>query len=75
MLPDISVVVGGVPLVVPGININFQSLGGGSCYGGLQRDNSKTAYIFGDVFLKGLYVVFEHPRDGPARLGFAQQRQ
>jgi hypothetical protein len=74
VLPDISVMIGGVQMVVPGINLNFQSLGGGNCYGGLQRDISTTSYIFGDIFLKGLYVIFEHPRTGPSRLGFAQQR-
>ncbi|KAF2669341.1 putative aspartic-type endopeptidase [Microthyrium microscopicum] len=77
-LPDISMKISGKRLVVPGINMNYQqaSVGGNTCIGGLQPDtqSSMTSYIFGDVFIKGMYVVFEHPVGGKPRLGFAQQK-
>jgi hypothetical protein len=44
------------------------------CWGGIQRDLAGIPVtIFGDVFLKGLFVVFESAKDQTPRLGFAQQ--
>jgi len=74
-LPDMSVIVGSRKVTVPGINMNYQPLGYGSgqCYGGIVKDSSMSSYVFGDVFMKGLYVVFEHQIGQSPRLGFAHQ--
>ncbi|KAE9978507.1 hypothetical protein EG328_001417 [Venturia inaequalis] len=69
-LPDISLTVSGKKVTVPGGNMNYQSIGT-TCMGGLQRDTGMPFSIAGDVFLKNLFVVFEHPVSGQARLGFA----
>jgi aspergillopepsin I len=72
-LPDISLTVGGRMITVPGINMNYQSLSILTCFGGIQRADRMPFSIFGDVFLKGLFAAFEHPRNGTgqARIGFA----
>jgi aspergillopepsin I len=77
-LPDVTVVIAGNNITVPGINMNYQTISQGLCYGGLQRSEgnpvgSAQLHIAGDVFLKNMFVVFEHPVDGQARLGFARQ--
>lgn len=69
-LPDITLTISGKKLVVPGGNMNYQNIGG-TCMGGMQRDTGMPFSIAGDVFLKNLFVVFEHPVGGQARLGFA----
>jgi len=60
-------------MTVPGINMNYQTISQTSCYGGIQRDSGMPFSIFGDVFLKGMFVIFEAPVSGQARLGFAPQ--
>jgi aspergillopepsin I len=72
-LPDISVQVANKKITVPGINMNYQQAGASNCFGGLQADKGMPFSIFGDVFLKSLYVVFEHQLNGQPRLGFAHQ--
>lgn len=71
-LPDITVVIAGRHIVVPGININYQTAGINQCFGGLQNAAANMPLIFGDVFLKNLFVVHELPTTGSPRLGFAQ---
>jgi aspergillopepsin I len=70
-LPDISLTISGKKLTVPGINMNYQSINGNNCMGGLQRDTEMPFSIAGDVFLKNMFVVFEHAAGGEPRLGFA----
>jgi hypothetical protein len=56
--------------------MNYQTISQNVCFGGLQRtDNSATGelHIAGDVFLKNMFVAFEHPDNEQARLGFARQ--
>jgi aspergillopepsin I len=69
-LPDIGLIISGKKLVVPGANMNYQSIGS-SCVGGMQRDTGLPMSIAGDVFLKNMFVVFEYPAGGQPRLGFA----
>jgi aspergillopepsin I len=73
-LPDLTVqMVGGISTVVPGHFVNrsrSQTPGSSSCYGGIQI-GSPNLSIWGDVFLKSQFAVFDG-RD-PPRIGFAKQ--
>jgi len=74
LLPDLTVqMLGDVTAVIPGTYMNrsvSQTPGSTSCYGGIQQ-GSATLSIWGDVFLKSQFVVF----DGSVtpRIGFAKQ--
>lgn len=72
-LPDFSLVVAGVKLRVPGKYMNYSpvSTGSSTCYGGIQSNTGIGFSIFGDIFLKSKYVIF----DGAStpRIGFADQ--
>jgi hypothetical protein len=74
VLPDLTVqMIGGISAVVPGHFVNrsvSQTPGSSSCYGGIQQ-GSPTLSIWGDVFLKSQFAVFDG-RD-PPRIGFAKQ--
>jgi aspergillopepsin I len=72
-LPDLSLIISGKPVTVAGINMNYQQISITTCFGGLQRADRMPFAIFGDTFMKGLFVVFDAPLDGPARIGFAPQ--
>jgi hypothetical protein len=53
--------------------MNYQTISTSQCYGGIQRDTGMPFSIFGDVFLKGVFVVFESAAGAQPRIGFAQQ--
>ncbi|KAF2672533.1 aspartic proteinase II-1 [Microthyrium microscopicum] len=72
-LPEMTVIVSGQPVRVPGINMNYQTVSAGTCMGGINRDFGMPFSIFGDAFLKGLFVVHEVPLKGQSRIGFAAQ--
>ncbi|CAP95134.1 putative aspergillopepsin A-like aspartic endopeptidase [Penicillium chrysogenum] len=74
-LPSLSVAVGpGYSATIPGSFMNWSEVGTNTttgetvCYGGLQSSGSSSMAIYGDVFLKALFVVFD--KRGPS-LGFA----
>lgn len=69
-LPDFSVTINGYTATVPGSLLNYGDSGDGSCLGGLQSNSGIGFSIFGDIFLKSQYVVFDS--NGP-QLGFAAQ--
>ncbi|KAJ5328366.1 hypothetical protein N7541_001496 [Penicillium brevicompactum] len=71
-LPDFTVNINGYNAVVPGKLINYAAIttGSSTCYGGIQSNSGIGFSIFGDIFLKSQYVVFDS--QGP-RLGFAAQ--
>lgn len=70
-LPDFSVSISGYTATVPGSLINYGPSGDGStCLGGIQSNSGIGFSIFGDIFLKSQYVVFDS--NGP-QLGFAPQ--
>nr|QDD56410.1 aspartic protease APA1 [Evansstolkia leycettana] len=74
-LPDLSVAVGGETLAtIPGSLLTFSQVGVNTttgqpvCFGGLQSNQGSSLQIYGDVFLKSMFVVFD--KRGPS-LGFA----
>ena len=69
-LPDFSITVADYKATVPGSAINFAPAGDGKCFGGIQSNQGIGFAIYGDVFLKTQYVVFDQ-RDGAPKLGFA----
>ncbi|KAF2428995.1 acid protease [Tothia fuscella] len=72
-LPDITLIISGNKVTVPAINMNYQTISSTECYGGIQRtEDGDPLHVAGDTFLKNLFVAFEHPTNGQARLGFAQ---
>ena len=62
-------------VTVPGEYMNYAPLGGGTCYGGIQPTFGQIPFnIFGDVFLKSCFVVFDRGTDDdPPRMGFANK--
>lgn len=73
-LPDFTVLIGDAKVVVPGKVINYAPIqtNKSECFGGIQDKQDAPFSVFGDVFLKEQYVVFN--ADGP-KLGFAPQAQ
>ncbi|KAL5117962.1 Aspartic protease snp2 [Pleosporales sp. CAS-2024a] len=72
-LPNFSITVSGAKHTIPGKYINYAPNGDGTCYGGIQVNSGLGGLsIFGDVFLKSQYVVFDQSTGSP-RLGLAQQ--
>lgn len=71
-LPSFTVKINDYDAVIPGEYINYAPVDrtGTYCYGGIQSSQGLGFAIFGDVFLKSQYVVFD--ADGP-KLGFAAQ--
>ncbi|KAF3491043.1 aspartic endopeptidase (AP1) [Arthroderma uncinatum] len=70
-LPDFTLSISGYNAVVPGEYMNYQSLDGTNCFGGLQSNGGAgVPNIFGDVFLKSQFVVWD--TQGP-QIGFAPQ--
>src|SRR5690606_9009616 len=69
-LPSFTVKINDYDAVIPGEYINYAPVDrtGTYCYGGIQSSQGLGFAIFGDVFLKSQYVVFD--ADGP-KLGFA----
>lgn len=73
-LPDFTVDIGGTTFTVPGSYLNYAPTDstGQTCFGGLQYNTNIGLSIFGDVFLKSVYAIFDETESSP-RLGFAAQ--
>ncbi|KAK2071198.1 hypothetical protein P8C59_005640 [Phyllachora maydis] len=69
--PDFSFGVDYNMFTVPAQFINYQAIDDTNCFGGIQDDSDIGFSIFGDVALKGFYVVFDS--DGP-QLGWAAKK-
>lgn len=70
-LPAWTVKIGSGTFSVPGSYINYAPNGDGTCYGGIQSSDGIGFTIFGDIFLKNQFVVFDKTKSTP-RLGFAK---
>ena len=70
--PDFNITVGGYTAVVPGAYMNLAPNNdtGNTCFGGIQTDSTVGQAIYGDVFLKSQFVVFDQTQGTP-RLGLA----
>ena len=70
-LPDITFTIGGYDAVVPGSYVNYAPTddSGTTCFGGIQSNSGIGFSIFGDIFLKSQFVVFNG--DTSPQLGFA----
>jgi len=73
-LPAFNVNIGGKLFVVPGSYINYApaNAAGTTCFGGIQANTGIGFTIFGDIFLKSVYAIFDESQSSP-RLGFAEQ--
>ncbi|KAL8685006.1 MAG: hypothetical protein Q9218_008025 [Villophora microphyllina] len=73
-LPDITFGIGGYSATVPGSYVNYAPVddSGLTCFGGIQSSSGIGINIFGDIFLKSQFVVFEN--GGSPRLGFAAKQ-
>ncbi|KAJ5654274.1 aspergillopepsin A-like aspartic endopeptidase, partial [Penicillium lividum] len=74
-LPDLSIEIGhGFTATIPGLNLGYEEVGTNTttgetmCYGGVQSCVGSDFQIFGDIFLRAFYVVFD--QRGPS-LGIA----
>lgn len=70
-LPDISFQIGSYKATVPGSYVNYAPIdeSGTTCFGGIQSSRGIGFNIFGDIFLKSQFVVFEG--GASPRLGLA----
>lgn len=72
-LPDFQVSIGGTTYAIPGQYINYAPANeNGKCFGGIQSSSGIGTTIFGDIFLKAVYVVFSEGNGSPS-IGFASQ--
>ncbi|KIM83600.1 hypothetical protein PILCRDRAFT_69108 [Piloderma croceum F 1598] len=68
-LPNLTLGIGSYHAVVPGQYINYSPASGSKCFGGVQSDSGIGFSIYGDVFLKSQFVIFDG--SSTPRLGFA----
>ncbi|CAJ2500078.1 Uu.00g029310.m01.CDS01 [Anthostomella pinea] len=71
-LPAVEFAVGSTLFKVNPEDVAFQDLGNGFIYGGIQSRGSQDFDIFGDVFLRSVYAVFDL-NDGKPRFGAVQR--
>jgi len=70
-LPTVSFAVGDNLFTVQKEDLAFQDLGDGTVYGGIQSRGSQQDFdILGDVFLRGIYAIFDQ---GNTRFGAVQR--
>jgi len=71
-LPDISLSVAGTFYTIPGEDLAFSEADNGTSLGSIQSRGQNPQDIFGDVFLKRVYAIFDQTPGAP-RIGFAQR--
>ena len=74
-LPSLTFIINGYKATVPGNYMSYAPVdsAGQTCYGGLQSNQGIGFNIYGDIFLKSQFVVFDRTKTAP-RLGFATPR-
>lgn len=72
--PNFNVAIGGKTFTVPGSYIKYAPTDntGRTCFGGIQPNTGIGFTIFGDMFMKAVFVVFDQTTSSP-RLGVAAQ--
>ncbi|MCJ1472237.1 Type I transmembrane sorting receptor [Lambiella insularis] len=70
-LPSITLGIGSYKAVVPGSYMNYAPNSGSTCFGGIQSNTGFGFSIFGDIFLKSQFVVFNAVNANAPTLGFA----
>jgi len=70
-LPDLNLGIDNYFAVVPGEYINYTPVASSKCFGGIQsnggvQSNGGSVSLYGDIFFKSQFVIFDAPR-----LGFA----
>ncbi|MCJ1299318.1 Type I transmembrane sorting receptor [Hypocenomyce scalaris] len=70
-LPSVTLGIGSYHAVVPGTYLNYApiSTGSSTCFGGLQSNTGIGFSVYGDIFLKSQFVVFD--AGSTIQLGFA----
>ncbi|KAF2858565.1 acid protease, partial [Piedraia hortae CBS 480.64] len=58
-LPDFAVQIGDFSATIKGSELTYSEIGGGKCFGGIQPNQGQNVQIYGDVFLKPFYAVFD----------------
>ncbi|KAF2146371.1 uncharacterized protein K452DRAFT_283644 [Aplosporella prunicola CBS 121167] len=72
VLPAWSAVIGGKTATVPGAYINYAPVDAQTCFGGIQENHGMDTSIYGDIFIKSQFVVFDQTQATP-RIGLARQ--
>ena len=67
-LPSFTLGIGSYKSVIPGSYMNYAPSSGSSCFGGLQSNSGIGFNIYGDIWLKSQFVVFDA---GNTQLGVA----
>ncbi|TKX19359.1 aspartic protease-like protein [Elsinoe australis] len=71
-MPDLTITLGSGTFTVPGSYINYSPISRSTCFGGVQPNTGIGFSIFGDIFLKSVFTVWDMT-SGNTRLGFAKQ--
>ncbi|KAL6305901.1 acid protease [Sparassis latifolia] len=69
-IPEVSFAVGEALYKINAVDFAFGDAGDGNSFGGIQSRGDLNFDIFGDIFLKSVYVVFDQ---GEQRVGLAQR--
>ncbi|KAH7060703.1 aspartic endopeptidase Pep1/aspergillopepsin F [Macrophomina phaseolina] len=72
-MPNLNLMFGNTRATVPGSMMTYGPIDYvGNCYGGLQQNDGLGIAIYGDIFIKSQFIVYDRSKN-PPRLGFAPQ--
>ncbi|EKG11095.1 Peptidase A1 [Macrophomina phaseolina MS6] len=72
--PAFSSVIGGSLITMPGAHLIYGAVdASNNCYGGIQENTGIGFSIYGLIFLKSQFVVFDQTTSTAPRIGFAKQ--